>query len=239
MTKPSGFKLFFATLWRQKAGRILLISAGVLLLAAIGAFAGIYLEGPAAERNAQQLLAHYQQQGATSQQPPQTTPGSEAQSSAEATPVPTLGTIDGYQVIGTLTLEKTAQTLPVISETSDQALKVSVCWYQGALPGEKGNMVITGHDYASGAHFGQLSKLSAGDRVTFNTPEKLYTYEVYDTEIIKPDQPEKLNEYDGDTVLTLLTCTSHGNRRLVVRCRLVDLPGGLPCCLPQETPAQN
>jgi len=220
--RNSGFRNFFSTMWHQKVGRILLILAGVLFLSAVGAFVGIYLEGPAAARNAQQLLADYEQaivspQGAP-QQPPQGSAGS-----PEATPAPTpLGVIDGYQIIGALTLEKTAQTLPVISETSDKALKVSICWYEGALPGEKGNMVITGHDYASGAHFGQLSKLKEGDRVTLATPQQTYVYEVYGTEIIKPDQPEKLNDYEGDTVLTLLTCTNHGNRRLVVRCRLVE-----------------
>ena len=129
-------------------------------------------------------------------------------------------TIGGYSVIGKLTIEMISQTLPVISETDGKALKVSVCWYQGAMPGEKGNMVITGHDYANGAHFGRLSELETGDTVTFTTPDKDYVYTVYDKEVIRPDQPEKLDEYEGDMALTLLTCTNHGNSRLVVRCKL-------------------
>ena len=123
-------------------------------------------------------------------------------------------------LIHVLTLEKTAQTMPVILEYSEEALKVSVCWYKGAQPGDTGNMVITGHDYASGAHFGRLAEFTEGDRITFAAPDKTYVYEVYETDIIRPDQPEKLDDYLGHTAMTLLTCTSHGNRRLVVRCKL-------------------
>jgi sortase A len=215
----AGIKNFFITVWRQKTGRVLLVAAGVLLLAAAGLGIGLYLDGIVAEGSAQQLLVQYQQSvnAAAPQNAEQASGDNPAQ--AETDPDPSM--LDGYDVIGILTLEKTAQTLPVISETTDKALKVSVCWFQGVLPGKTGNMVITGHDYASGAHFGQLSKLKAGDRITFADANKTYTYEVYETEIIRPDQPEKLDDYEGDTALTLLTCTSHGNRRLVVRCKPV------------------
>ena len=216
---------FFSSIWRMKAGRVLLVIAWLLMLSAIGVGIGLYLEGDMADNSAHQLLVEYEQaissNAPAAPQGSQDTsqPGESQTTGPTAAPIPQ--SIGGYQVIGTLTLEKTAQTLPVISETSDKALKVSVCWFEGAMPGEKGNMVITGHDYASGAHFGQLSKLAVGDRVSFAAPDKTYVYEVYDTEIIKPDEPEKLNDYEGDTVLTMLTCTSHGNRRLVVRCQLV------------------
>ena len=217
----AGFLNFFHTIWQQKAGRILLALAGVLLLVAVGLGLGLYLEGFTAADNAQNLLEAYEQ--TMSAAAPQNTVPMAANSPAKTTaPDPVLESIDGFRVIGTLTIEKTAQTLPVISETSDKALKVSVCWYQGAMPGETGNTVITGHDYTNGAHFGQLSKLGVGDRVTFAAPDKTYVYEVYETEVIRPDQPEKLDEYEGQTALTLLTCTSHGNRRLVVRCKPVD-----------------
>ena len=216
----AGFRNFFITVWRQTAGRILLVLAGVLLLVAAGLGIGLYLEGFTAEDSAQQMLAQYEE--AVSSAGPQSSAPVDADDPAPVSSIdPVSQTIDGYQVIGTVTLEKTEQTLPVISETSDKALKVSVCWFQGAHPGETGNMVITGHDYANGAHFGQLSKMDVGDRVTFAAPDQTYAYEVYETEVIRPDQPEKLDDYEGETALTLLTCTSHGNRRLVVRCKPV------------------
>ena len=208
---------------RRKARRVLLVLAGFLLLLAVGLWLGLYLEGVVAQHSAQQMLVEYQQ-SIDSSTPPQDEAGAAgsadhpAQTTA-ADPAPQY--IDGYQIIGILTLERTAQTMPVISETNDDALKVSLCWFAGAFPGETGNMVITGHNYANGAHFGRLDKLTVGDIVTMSVPNATYDYEVYATEIIRPDQPEKLNEVAGDTELTLLTCTSRGNRRLVVRCKPV------------------
>ncbi len=211
-----GIKNFFARAWHLKTGRVLLILSCLLLLAAAGSGLSIYLEGKTAEKKAQDLLDDYVD--STASHPPESTEGAETASPVEETP----GMIGGYIVIGTLSLEKTGQTLPVIAETNTLALKVSVCWYEGARPGEEGNMVITGHNFESGAHFGRLSELDVGDRVLFEMPGASYTYAVYETEIIRPDQPEELGEYEGDMALTLLTCTNHGNRRLVVRCRLVE-----------------
>lgn len=57
-------------------------------------------------------------------------------------------TLSGYQIIGKLTIQKISVELPVISHLDEKALKVSVCYYEGALPGEAGNMVIAGHNYS-------------------------------------------------------------------------------------------
>ncbi len=215
----TGLEGILTTIWRQRSGRVLLALAGALLLAAVGVGVGLFVEGHTAARSAQQLLERYERGADTETSlPPESDQSGEDTGAADQSPE----FVEGYDVIGVLSIQKIGQELPVISRTSDEALKVSVCWFAGSLPGEAGNMVITGHDYASGAHFGRLSELKAGDAVTLTTGNSFYAYEVYETEVIRPDQPEKLNDYEEDTALTLLTCTSHGNRRLVVRCRLIS-----------------
>jgi sortase A len=131
--------------------------------------------------------------------------------------------LQGYEIIGKLRIEKIGMELPVLSQTTARALKVSICYYGGAKPGEKGNMIITGHNYRSGAHFGKLDQLSKGGSIIFNTPGgKVYIYDVVGMQTVKPDDLEALNEYQEDYTLTLVTCASSGNRRLLVRCRLVS-----------------
>ena len=215
-----GIGRFFKNLWSRKPSRILLCISGALLVGAIAVWLIIYHEGDIAARNAEQLLAEYEQ-GTSDLAPTASVTPAADDTNVTPTPVPTPWTFEGYDVIGKLTIAKIDQELPIISETDKQALKVSCCYYQGALPGETGNLVITGHDYANGSIFGQLSKLIEGDVVTLSTPYEAYDYEVYDTQVIKPDDVDALDEYEGDTVLTLMTCTSHGNRRLLVRCSLV------------------
>ena len=123
-------------------------------------------------------------------------------------------------VIGTIEIPKTGQEYPIIGKWSYKLLKISICRYQGGLPNEFGsNLVLIGHNYKSGAHFGNLRNLEKGDEIylTAKGGERV-RYEVYDMETIAPDAFDELKEYRGESGLTLLTCRNNGNNRLIVRC---------------------
>ena len=214
---PKRYRWYTRRLRPKELTHILFALAAVLAVAAGITFFAIYNEGNIAATNADDLLDVYEQNVASNVQ-------NEAVSIAptQATSLPAFGPIQRYQLIGKLEIEKIGQALPVISETTTDALKVSCCYYRGSMPGEKGNMIITGHDYANGAIFGKLSELGNGDLVVLSTPAKDYTYAVYNTKVIKPDDVAALNENTGDMTLTLMTCTGHGNRRLLVFCKLVS-----------------
>lgn len=110
-------------------------------------------------------------------------------------------------------------TLPVIWEYSEEALQTTICRYQGPDPGMEGNLVLTGHDYLNGAHFGTLNQVALGAEVTLYAQDGTpYKYTVYDIVIIMPDDVNALSVYEGPYGLTLMTCASNGNRRLLVRC---------------------
>ena len=92
-------------------------------------------------------------------------------------------------------------------------------------PGQVGNTVIAGHssndlidpgDYKF--IFAQLEKLTVGDTIYANYESKRYTYTVTSSEVVKPNQINKL-VYSGDKpILRLVTCTPLGtstNRLLV------------------------
>ena len=214
-----------------KSGRapvFLFALAGTLLLAAVLIFVVQWNEGETAERKAGRLLSEASLEPSPSPselfpkgayvQPEQP----DAQGEEEIKGL--LETeLKGYSVIARLDIDKIEQHLPVLSSASDKALKVSVCYYTGSLPGEDGNLVITGHNYRNGAHFGNLDKLEEGDAVTLmDTQGKTYAYTVYGIDHIKPDNPEALDNTVYERELTLLTCEARGNGRLVVRCCLKD-----------------
>ena len=76
-------------------------------------------------------------------------------------------------------------------------------------------MVITGHDYRSGAIFGNLSKMYVGDDVLLTGKDgKIYAYTVYAVDHIKPDDVEALDDTKYDNELSLLTCENRDNGRL-------------------------
>lgn len=215
----------------KKRVRVLLFAlAGALVLAAASVFLIQWNEGEAAGEKAEALLNEIGMQPSASADPFPTASGvydqpeePDVQNGEDIAGI--LETeLKGYTVIARLDIERLGLQLPVLSKWSDKALKVSVCYYKGPAPGEDGNLVITGHNYRSGAHFGKLDQLKAGDTLTLTGVKgNTFNYKVYKTELIKPDNPEALDKTKYVNELTLITCEANGNRRLLVRCALADL----------------
>ena len=82
-----------------------------------------------------------------------------------------------------------------------------------ALPGELGNLVLSGHRTTYGAPFADLDQLQPGDAVVVETRDTWYTYRVTGTEIVAPTAVEVTLPVPGQpgvaptsSVLTLTTC---------------------------------
>lgn len=99
-----------------------------------------------------------------------------------------------------------------------------------ALPGEKGNVFISGHSALSqflalkSVPFSRLSELKKGDQITVETPGSKFTYEVIGFEVVDPTDisvikpPEPLGRY-----IALMTCVPPGLnlKRLVVLGKMI------------------
>lgn len=136
--------------------------------------------------------------------------------------------VDGkqYNVIATLNIPSLGIEYPILSQTSDKLLKVSLTKYWGANPNEVGNMVVTGHNYKNNKFFGNLSKIQHGDIVKItDLTGKTLEYKVYDTYVIEPDDNACTSQLtDGKTEITLITChyengSSRATKRFVVKAR--------------------
>lgn len=88
-----------------------------------------------------------------------------------------------------------------------------------AMPGQPGNMVITGHvsvaDSSNVAVFRHLADVGEGDIVEVYSGEKLYRYSVSKV-IIVPPSAVKLLRSNMESTLTLVTCTPDLKNRLLV-----------------------
>lgn len=100
-----------------------------------------------------------------------------------------------------------------------------------ALPGEVGNIFISGHSSISNtfqskskrAFFVNLPKLKKGDEVIVEAMGQKYTYIVEGMKIVNPDQVEVINPPDQvGRYISLMTCVPPGfnTKRLVVLARL-------------------
>lgn len=94
-----------------------------------------------------------------------------------------------------------------------------------ALPGQNGNVFITGHSsnypWARGDYnhiFALLNKIVSGDMVQLKYRNNNFVYKVSEIKVVKPDDISVLSQ-TSSPVLTLMTCTPVGtslNRLIIV-----------------------
>ena len=122
----------------------------------------------------------------------------------------------GYAMIGTLRIPSLGMELPILRDWSYELLNVAPCRYSGSAPEE--NMILMGHNYKS--HFTPLHNIAVGAEVTFEDVNGfLYRYCVEEITYLHKTEGEAL---PSDDPLTLFTCTSGGQNRIVVRCSTAE-----------------
>ncbi len=110
-------------------------------------------------------------------------------------------------------------------------LNKSLIHYGGtALPGSYGNAVIFGHSTLPQFFnptnyrtiFSTLPTIKIGDKVYVNYDSVVYTYIIYDMQVVDPNDLTALEQRFDDSYITLVTCVPPGTylKRLLVRGRL-------------------
>lgn len=121
--------------------------------------------------------------------------------------------VDGISYIGYLTITGLELELPVISEWSYPALKISPARYEESS--QKHGLIIAGHNYSR--HFGKLNTLSVGDPILFTDIHgTTYHFKVSEIQELSPDDIAGM--VSGNWDLTLFTCTYGGANRVTIRC---------------------
>lgn len=131
------------------------------------------------------------------------------------------GTTYTYEAI--LSIPGLGIQYPVLSDTSDELLKISLNKFWGGSPNSVGNYCIVGHNYRSGKMFGKLARINTGDSVYLQDMSgKKLEYQVYDKYVVDPEDVACTSQItNGLKEMTLITCTEQGKRRLIVKCREV------------------
>ena len=124
--------------------------------------------------------------------------------------------IDGYKVIGKLEIPKIELTTYILENTNKDSLNKSVTKLTGPEINKEGNFCITGHNYNNSRMFGKLKKISKGDKIILtDTYDRRVTYIV---KTIDTKEVEVLSQNTlGKKEVTLITCTTSGLNRIVVK----------------------
>ena len=129
---------------------------------------------------------------------------------------------DGFKVIGIIKIPAIELEYPILEQTTDEAMKVSISKYWGGDINSYGNVSLAGHNNRiTLTMFGKNKNLKNGDSVfltdlTGTTVE----YIIYDTFITDPDDVSILRTTDESVrEVTLITCTNGRANRLINKAR--------------------
>lgn len=125
--------------------------------------------------------------------------------------------IDGYKVIGKISIPKIEVERYILEETNEDALKKAVTKICGPEINKTGNFCMAGHNY--GDTFGKISWLEEGDEILItDTYDRTVKYQVYSIERVSPYNTNCLTqETNGEREITLVTCSLGAITRVIVK----------------------
>ncbi len=127
-------------------------------------------------------------------------------------------------IIGLIEIKKLKIIYPILSDVSDDLLKIAACRFYGPMPNEIGNLCIAAHNYHDYRFFSRINLLETEDLITIydasgNPLEykvtKKYTIDAYDNSCINQDT-------NGEKQITLLTCNNVAGSRTVVKATAIS-----------------
>ena len=100
--------------------------------------------------------------------------------------------------------------VPVYFGDTLEILKKGVGHYSGSyFPGEGGSIIYMGHN--SKNMFRRFSEVKKGDKITVKTSYGEFNYKIYDMQLIKETETDKLPIQDQKEILMVYTCYPFNN----------------------------
>ncbi len=124
-------------------------------------------------------------------------------------------------VIGIIKIDKIEIEYPILSETTDEALKIAPCKFFGPDPNKVGNLCIAGHNFDDDRFFSKLHLLNIDDIINIYAPSNVcVSYKVFDMyEIEKNNMSCTSQNTNGKKEITLITCNNSNKKRFIVKAR--------------------
>ena len=131
---------------------------------------------------------------------------------------------NSYDIVGIVNIPKIHSRYPIIAETTDALLKISVCKFWGANPNEVGNLCIVGHNYKNSKFFSKVPTMVIGDIVEItDLSGRTKQYKAYDIYTVDPADTRCTSQItNGRKEVTLITCTNDTKQRVIVKCTEVN-----------------
>jgi len=130
---------------------------------------------------------------------------------------------DDIGIIGLLEIPSIDVSYPILLNSNEELLKISVCRFSGPLPNRNGNLCIAGHNYKNSMMFSNLHKLNINDSIFITDLNNVrLEYIIYEKFKVKENNLE-CTKHTIDTQITLITCNNLNNaERIVIKAKVKE-----------------
>ena len=127
----------------------------------------------------------------------------------------------GFDVTAKLIIPKINLETCILSNYSEDGLKVCASKFWGPNPNEVGNFCIAGHNYEKENMFNKLIDLNIGDELyLLDNKNGKVVYKIYDMYKVKPNNTNPISQKtEGKREVTLITCVNYSKNRLIVKAK--------------------
>jgi len=133
-------------------------------------------------------------------------------------PIPTPGPAQAHRI----QIPAIGVDASIVQGDGWEQLKKGVGQHVGTVnPGENGNIVLSAHNDVFGEIFRYLDELEPGDEIIIHTQQRVYTYVIFNKEVVEPTQVEFLDQ-TAKSITTLISCYPYlvDDQRIVVQGQL-------------------
>ena len=124
-------------------------------------------------------------------------------------------------LFGIIEIPKINLYYPVLSNLTEENLKVSPCKFYGTTLNDNTNICIAGHNYNNDLFFSKINLLELNDEIYIYDKTGLnYTYLVEKNYEVKEDDLSPISNYNhNEKTLTLITCNNLNNNRFIIKAK--------------------
>lgn len=128
---------------------------------------------------------------------------------------------NNISIIGLIEIPKINISYPILSNSDEDLLKISVCRFSGPLPNRIGNLCIAGHNYKNNLMFSNLNSLVIGDNIFITDLNNTrLEYIIYNKFKVKKTNL-RCTENSNNVEITLITCNDNNNsERIVIKAKV-------------------
>ena len=124
-------------------------------------------------------------------------------------------------IIGMIEIKKLNIVYPILSDSTDDFLKISPCRFFGPNANEFGNLCIAGHNYDNDRFFSKINTLKNNDIILiYDNTGSVLKYKVFSVYETTNDDNECTRQIENIKEITLVTCNNMNGNRIIVKAKV-------------------